>query len=52
MTGLLGPAEVRSLADRLGLRPTKALGQNFLHDANTIRRIVRTAKPENESIVV
>ena len=44
MTGaLLGPAEIRSLAARLSLRPTKTLGQNFLHDANTIRRIVRTA---------
>jgi 16S rRNA (adenine1518-N6/adenine1519-N6)-dimethyltransferase len=41
--GLLGPAEVRALADRLGIRPTKTLGQNFLHDPNTIRRIVRTA---------
>jgi 16S rRNA (adenine1518-N6/adenine1519-N6)-dimethyltransferase len=41
--GLLGPAEIRGLAARLGSRPTKALGQNFLHDPNTIRRIVRTA---------
>jgi 16S rRNA (adenine1518-N6/adenine1519-N6)-dimethyltransferase len=41
---LLGPAEIRELADRLGVRPTKTLGQNFLHDANTIRRIVRTAE--------
>ncbi len=41
--GLLGPAEIRSLAADLGLRPTKTLGQNFLHDANTVRRIVRTA---------
>jgi 16S rRNA (adenine1518-N6/adenine1519-N6)-dimethyltransferase len=41
---LLGPADIRALADRLGVRPTKALGQNFLHDANTIRRIVRTAE--------
>jgi 16S rRNA (adenine1518-N6/adenine1519-N6)-dimethyltransferase len=40
---LLGPAEIRALADRLGVRPTKTLGQNFLHDPNTIRRIVRTA---------
>jgi 16S rRNA (adenine1518-N6/adenine1519-N6)-dimethyltransferase len=40
---LLGPAEIRTLADRLGVRPTKTLGQNFLHDPNTIRRIVRTA---------
>ncbi|WP_304046169.1 16S rRNA (adenine(1518)-N(6)/adenine(1519)-N(6))-dimethyltransferase RsmA [Jatrophihabitans endophyticus] len=44
MTGvLLGPTEIRSLAERLAVRPTKTLGQNFLHDANTIRRIVRTA---------
>ncbi|WP_375477202.1 16S rRNA (adenine(1518)-N(6)/adenine(1519)-N(6))-dimethyltransferase RsmA [uncultured Jatrophihabitans sp.] len=43
MSALLGPAEIRALATRLGIRPTKALGQNFLHDPNTIRRIVRTA---------
>jgi 16S rRNA (adenine1518-N6/adenine1519-N6)-dimethyltransferase len=43
---LLGPAEIRTLADELGVRPTKTLGQNFLHDANTIRRIVRTAQLE------
>jgi 16S rRNA (adenine1518-N6/adenine1519-N6)-dimethyltransferase len=41
---LLGPADIRVLADRLGVRPTKTLGQNFLHDANTIRRIVRAAE--------
>ena len=40
---LLGPAEVRSLAAELGVRPTKTLGQNFVHDANTVRRIVSTA---------
>ncbi|RJK98378.1 16S rRNA (adenine(1518)-N(6)/adenine(1519)-N(6))-dimethyltransferase RsmA [Vallicoccus soli] len=40
---LLGPAEVRALAERLGTRPTKQLGQNFVHDANTVRRIVRAA---------
>jgi 16S rRNA (adenine1518-N6/adenine1519-N6)-dimethyltransferase len=43
VSALLGPAEIRELAARLGLRPTKALGQNFVHDANTVRRIVRTA---------
>ena len=41
---LLGPSEIRALAARLGLRPTKTLGQNFVHDANTIRRIVRAAR--------
>lgn len=40
---LLGPAEIRRLAAELGIRPTKQLGQNFLHDANTIRRIVAIA---------
>jgi 16S rRNA (adenine1518-N6/adenine1519-N6)-dimethyltransferase len=40
---LLGPAEVRSLAAELGVRPTKQRGQNFVIDANTVRRIVRAA---------
>ncbi|MGW9192669.1 16S rRNA (adenine(1518)-N(6)/adenine(1519)-N(6))-dimethyltransferase RsmA [Micromonospora chersina] len=43
MTGLLGPAEIRELAARLGVSPTKKLGQNFVHDPNTVRRIVTTA---------
>jgi 16S rRNA (adenine1518-N6/adenine1519-N6)-dimethyltransferase len=50
--GLLGPAEVRGLAARLGVRPTKALGQNFLHDANTVRRIVRTAALAADEVVL
>lgn len=40
---LLGPAEVRALSEQLGVRPTKQLGQNFVHDANTVRRIVAAA---------
>jgi 16S rRNA (adenine1518-N6/adenine1519-N6)-dimethyltransferase len=43
---LLGPAEIRDLAARLDLRPTKKLGQNFVVDPNTVRRIVRTARVE------
>ena len=50
--GLLGPAEVRALAGRLGLRPTKTLGQNFVVDANTVRRIVRTAALRPDDVVV
>lgn len=42
--GLLGAAAVRELAQRLGVRPTKQWGQNFVVDANTVRRIVRTAR--------
>jgi len=40
---LLGPAEIRDLADLLGIQPTKKLGQNFVIDANTVRRIVKSA---------
>lgn len=43
MARLLGPAEVRDLAELLDVTPTKKLGQNFVHDANTVRRIVATA---------
>ena len=42
--GSLGPAEVRLLAAELGLRPTKQRGQNFVIDANTVRRIVRVVR--------
>ncbi len=37
---LLGRTEIRRLAKELELRPRKSLGQNFVHDANTVRRIV------------
>ena len=40
---LLGPAEIRDLAQLLDVTPTKKLGQNFVHDGNTVRRIVQTA---------
>jgi 16S rRNA (adenine1518-N6/adenine1519-N6)-dimethyltransferase len=51
-SALLGPAEIRALADTLGVRPTKTLGQNFLHDPNTIRRIVRTAELGPDDVVL
>lgn len=40
---LLGPAQIRELAERFGVTPTKSKGQNFLHDAGTVRKIVRTS---------
>ncbi|HEV7743163.1 MAG TPA: 16S rRNA (adenine(1518)-N(6)/adenine(1519)-N(6))-dimethyltransferase RsmA [Pseudolysinimonas sp.] len=40
---LLGPGEIRDLAASLDLQPTKKLGQNFVVDANTVRKIVRAA---------
>lgn len=50
--GLLGPADVRELAAALRLRPTKQRGQNFVIDANTVRRIVRAAEVGEDDTVV
>ena len=50
--GLLGAADIRELADRLGVRPTKQKGQNFVIDGNTVRRIVRTAEVGPEDVVI
>ena len=41
--GLLGPSDIREISKALGIQPTKQLGQNFVHDAGTVRRIVRAA---------
>jgi 16S rRNA (adenine1518-N6/adenine1519-N6)-dimethyltransferase len=52
MTALLGPAEIRDLAARLGVTPTKRLGQNFVHDPNTVRRIVNAADLQHDDVVL
>ncbi|WP_166984313.1 16S rRNA (adenine(1518)-N(6)/adenine(1519)-N(6))-dimethyltransferase RsmA [Paramicrobacterium fandaimingii] len=54
MTGvtLLGPAEIRDLAQLLGVQPTKKLGQNFVVDANTVRKIVATARVQSGDHVI
>lgn len=44
MVTLLGAGDVRSLASQLGVSPTKKWGQNFVHDQNTVRKIVATAR--------
>ena len=49
---LLGAGDVRRLAESLGLRPTKSRGQNFVIDANTVRRIVRAAGVQPDDVVV
>ncbi|HET6532247.1 MAG TPA: 16S rRNA (adenine(1518)-N(6)/adenine(1519)-N(6))-dimethyltransferase RsmA [Actinoplanes sp.] len=49
---LLGPAEIRELAARLGVAPTKKLGQNFVHDPNTVRRIVAAAGLRPDDVVL
>ena len=48
----LGPVEVRDLAAQLDIVPTKKLGQNFVHDANTVRRIVAAADLPEDSYPV
>lgn len=49
---MLGAAQIRELADRHGIRPTKQWGQNFVVDANTVRRIVRVAGVGPQDTVV
>ena len=47
MSNLLGAVEIRALAEQLNLKPTKKLGQNFVVDANTCRKIVKIAAVES-----
>ncbi|MBA2694565.1 MAG: 16S rRNA (adenine(1518)-N(6)/adenine(1519)-N(6))-dimethyltransferase RsmA [Ornithinimicrobium sp.] len=49
---LLGPAQIRELAAGLNLHPTKAWGQNFVVDANTVRRIVRASGVGEDDVVL
>ena len=49
---LLGAADIRELAAKLDVMPTKKLGQNFVTDPNTIRRIVAAAKLDGSETVV
>ena len=49
---LLGPAEIRDLAARLDLRPTRQWGQNFVIDKGTVRRIVRVAEVTADDVVL
>ena len=50
--GLLDPTAIRELASQLALRPTKQRGQNFVTDANTVRRIVATARVAENDVVL
>ncbi|MQA26308.1 MAG: 16S rRNA (adenine(1518)-N(6)/adenine(1519)-N(6))-dimethyltransferase RsmA [Micromonosporaceae bacterium] len=51
---LLGPGDIRQLAAALGIRPTKTLGQNFVVDGNTVRRIAAAAslRPDDVALEV
>lgn len=52
MSGLLDARSVREIAARLDLRPTKQRGQNFVIDANTVRRIVSLAEVEPDDVAL
>jgi 16S rRNA (adenine1518-N6/adenine1519-N6)-dimethyltransferase len=49
---LLGRSAVRELAERLDFKPTKRWGQNFVVDANTVRKIVRVAEVSAGDVVL
>lgn len=49
---LLDPSTIRRLAASIDLRPTKQKGQNFVHDANTVRRIVSLAGVSPDDVVI
>lgn len=52
MSALLDPTSIRRLAAEIGLQPTKQRGQNFVHDANTVRRIVTAAGVRPDDVVL
>jgi len=49
---LLGPTEIRELAARLGVQPSKRLGQNFVVDAGTVSRITALADLSPDDVVL
>ena len=49
---LLGAAQIRELAARLDLKPSKSLGQNFVIDSNVCTKIVRTAGVTSDDIAL
>jgi 16S rRNA (adenine1518-N6/adenine1519-N6)-dimethyltransferase len=49
---LLDATAVRALANQLGLRPSKQRGQNFVTDANTVRRIVAVSGVTGDDVVL
>lgn len=49
---LLGPQQVRELAAELDINPTKKLGQNFVHDPNTVRKILAAAEVDPDDRVI
>jgi 16S rRNA (adenine1518-N6/adenine1519-N6)-dimethyltransferase len=52
VTELLGARDIRQIAEALTVRPTKALGQNFVVDGNTVRRIAEAAPLRDDDVVL
>jgi 16S rRNA (adenine1518-N6/adenine1519-N6)-dimethyltransferase len=50
--GLLDATAIRELANQLDLRPSKQRGQNFVTDANTVRRIVAASGVTDDDVVL
>jgi 16S rRNA (adenine1518-N6/adenine1519-N6)-dimethyltransferase len=48
----LTPADVREIAARIGLRPSKRLGQNFVIEQGTVRRIASLAALRPDDVVL
>jgi 16S rRNA (adenine1518-N6/adenine1519-N6)-dimethyltransferase len=48
---LLRPSDIRRLLDEHGLAPRRAFGQNFVVDANTVRKVVRDAEVASHELV-
>ncbi|MFM7985544.1 MAG: rRNA adenine N-6-methyltransferase family protein, partial [Candidatus Fonsibacter sp.] len=52
MIKYLGAKQIREIAGEVNLKPTKKLGQNFVIDANTCRKIVELAKISKADLVI
>jgi 16S rRNA (adenine1518-N6/adenine1519-N6)-dimethyltransferase len=51
-TKLLGPTDIRELAGRLGLTPSRRLGQNFVVDGGTVSKITGLARLQPDDVVL
>jgi 16S rRNA (adenine1518-N6/adenine1519-N6)-dimethyltransferase len=49
---LLGAGDVRDIAGRIGMRPTKKLGQNFVVEQGTVRQIAAIAAPRADDVIL
>jgi 16S rRNA (adenine1518-N6/adenine1519-N6)-dimethyltransferase len=49
---LLGAGDIRHLAGRLGVHPTKKLGQNFVVEPGTVRQIAALAAPGPGDVIL